>query len=312
MLRSLLPSLALVLAAAIWGVSFVIVKEALRDASPVLFLAIRFGVAAAILPLIVLLPMAWRGQLQRPSRRTVHGGLATGLVLGVGMILQTIGLKYTTAANSGFLTSLNMVLVPFVGYFVYRSKVAWREAAAVLVAGVGIGLLTYPDSSMGFNLGDFLTLGSAVVFAFQIVLVTRFAEAGEFAWLAFLQVALTGALGTLGVMGGLDGVVYLNWTPRLVRAFAITILGATVAAFVLQAWGQRRVSAPRAALLFAAEPVFAGLASAFYLGEDWTGRMLAGAALVLAAVLLAESGSLAGKPETVNLKPSPPTGHINS
>jgi drug/metabolite transporter (DMT)-like permease len=268
--------LALAIAAMIWGSTFVVVKDALGDISPVLYLAIRFWSGSILL-------LFWLRK--KPSRRILVGGVLTGLFLGFGMILQTVGLKYTSAANVGFLTSLYIPLVPFVGACVYGIRTGWREIAAVVVASIGIGLMSFDPSSLSVNRGDLLTIGAAVLFSFQIVLVTRFGVAGELAWLAWLQVTMTAIVSSFGL--ALESS-FVFWTMRLWWAFGITVLGATVAAFLLQSWGQRQTTATRAALIFALEPVFAGLASYFWLGERLNGRGWVGAGLVLLGVLLAE------------------------
>ncbi len=267
----------------LWGSTFVVVKDALADASPILYLAIRFAVAA-----LLLLPIVFLQERRMPSRRMLWGGLATGACLGVGMILQTVGLKYTSASNSGFLTSLYIPLVPFVASAVYGVRTGWRERIAVGLASCGIALMSFDPSSFTMNFGDGLTVGCALVFSVQIVMVKHFADTGETAWLAWLQVSATAILASIAAFLRLDGPSYLVMTPRLYWAFAITILGATVVAFLLQSWGQRQTSASRAALVFATEPVFAGIASYFYLDERLSARAWIGAALVFTGVLLAE------------------------
>lgn len=280
--------LALAVAAMIWGSTFVVVKDALVDISPVLYLALRFWMGSLILPLWIR---------KRPSRRILAGGVVTGVFLGFGMILQTMGLKYTSASNVGFLTSMYIPLVPFVGALVYGVRTGWRESIAVVVASVGIGLMSFDPSSPAVNRGDVMTVVAAVLFAFQIVLVTRFGAEGELAWLVWLQVTMVAVVSSFGL--ALESS-YVNWSMRLWWAFGTTVLGATVAAFLLQSWGQRHTTATRAALIFALEPVFAGIASFFWLGERLTGRGWAGAGLVLMGVLLAE------------LKPGGDREHISS
>mgnify|MGYP000139977050 CR=1 FL=1 len=267
---------ALAVAAMIWGSTFVVVKDALVDISPVLYLALRFWMGSLIL---VFWLRKW------PSRRTLLGGAMTGVFLGFGMILQTLGLKFTSASNVGFLTSMYIPLVPFVGALVYGFRTGWRELVAVVVASLGIGLMSFDPSSLTVNQGDLMTLVAALLFSFQIVLVTRFGVAGELAWLVWLEVTMVAVVSSFGLV--LESS-YVNWTMRLWWAFGITVLGATVAAFMLQSWGQRHTTATRAALIFALEPVFAGLASFYWLGERLTGRGWAGAGLVLLGVLLAE------------------------
>jgi drug/metabolite transporter (DMT)-like permease len=268
--------LSLFVAAVLWGSTFVLVKDALGDISPVLYLAIRFAIAAVLLLGLV---RRW------PSRRMVVGGVATGLFVGVGMILQTVGLKYTTASNVGFLTSLYIPLVPFVAAIVYQARTGWREALAIVLATAGIGLMSIDPATLSMNYGDVLTVGAALMFAFQIVFVKRFSTEGEAIWMAWFQIAMTAVVSAAALPFEERMLVV---TPRLVWALVITIFGATLAAYLLQSYGQRYTSANRAALIFATEPVFAGLTGYLYLGERMGARGWLGGALVLAAVLMAE------------------------
>jgi drug/metabolite transporter (DMT)-like permease len=291
------PILALATAAAIWGISFPIVKDAYADISPLLLLAIRFGLGAVLMPLA-----AFRGILQtRPLPRTLRGGALTGVFVGCGMVAQMLGLRDSSAANTGFLTSLYIVLVPFVAYLVYRSRVQVQEWWAVVLAGGGIALLSLDPRTLSFAAGDWLTMVSAMFFAFQVVLVQRFSSEGQEAWVAWLQIAVTAAVAGLAVGVGLEGESFLRGTPRLYWALGFTVIGPTVAAFLLQSWGQRHTTATRAALIFATEPVFAGLASTWLLSETWPPRRLTGAALILGAILVAE----------VKLKPRRNREHIS-
>lgn len=280
--------LALVIAAILWGSTFVIIKDALADITPVLYLLVRFSISAVLLLAFVR---------SRPSRRMVIGGAITGVFVGIGMILQTYGLKYTTASNVGFLTSLYIPLVPFVAALVYQARTGWREGVAVVLATLGLSLLSFDPSTLEMNRGDLMTVAAAVMFSFQLVFVKRFGGEGDAVWMAWFQVFMTAAVSALAI-GWEDTRVV--WTQRLVFAMAITVIGATVIAYLLQAFGQKYTSATRAALIFALEPVFACIASYFWLGERLSSRGWLGAVLVLLAVLVAE------------LKPQAAPEHSNS
>ena len=147
------------------------------------------------------------------------------------------------------------------------------------------------------NRGDILTVAAALMFSFQIVFVKRFAAEGDAVWMAWFQVFMTAAVSALAI--GFEHTT-VRWTTRLQVAMAITVLGATVIAYLLQAFGQKYTSANRAALIFALEPVFACAASYLWLNERLPPRGWFGAALVLLAVLLAE------------LKPGAPAKHSSN
>ena len=136
--------LALAFVCLLWGSTFVLVKNALDDISPTLFLAIRFSIASVLLALLYL-------ARREPIRQGWAGGLLTGLFLYTGYFLQTLGLKYTTASKSGFLTGLYIVLVPLLGAAVYQKVPGISEWIGVSLATVGMGLMTL--TSARFEIG---------------------------------------------------------------------------------------------------------------------------------------------------------------
>jgi drug/metabolite transporter (DMT)-like permease len=172
-----------------------------------------------------------------------------------------------------------------VAALVYQTRTGWREALAIVLATAGIGLMSIDPATLSMNFGDVLTVGAALMFAFQIVFVKRFSTEGEAIWMAWFQIAMTAVVSAAALPFEERMLVV---TPRLVWALVITIFGATLAAYLLQSYGQRYTSANRAALIFATEPVFAGLTGYLYLGERMGARGWLGGALVLAAVLMAE------------------------
>jgi len=259
----------------IWGSTFVLVKGALNDASPLAFIALRFSTAG-----ILLFALA-RGRI---GREDLVPGLVLGFFLGVGFLCQTTGLLYTTASKSAFITGFSVILVPVI--LVFRGSSLRPAAAAGAVLGLaGLYFLVMPSGLQGINRGDVLTLIAAVSFAFHIVLV------GHYARLAFLrlvpaQVLLVGlvALGALPFTGDLA----LRWSPRLAVALAITSVLATAFAFAAQSWAQRYTPAAHTALIFALEPVFAALASRLFVGEHLGGKVLLGSALTLSGMVVSE------------------------
>jgi drug/metabolite transporter (DMT)-like permease len=287
--------LAITAAAMIWGFSFVVAKNALADMSPVLYLFVRFLLGAALLAAIT-----HRHLRQWPSPATQRFGLLAGACLGVGMILQMMGLRETSAANCGFLTALFIPLVPFANWIVYRVSPGWREVGAIVVSVLGIALLTLESNHIQISRGDLYSIGGAVLFAFQVLFVTRAGQSGNAAWTALFQMAVTALVCLVMLPLAIDGGMNVRWTIDLGIAMAISVFGATVLAFLLQSWGQRHTTANRAALLYATEPVFAALAGTLFLRERLPERAWLGAALILGAIVLVE------------LKPTRPTEHTSN
>ncbi|MGH9613830.1 MAG: DMT family transporter [Bryobacteraceae bacterium] len=274
--------LSLVFIASIWGATFVLVKTALNDVSTLLFLALRFSLAA------VALAVVFRRDL-RPSPQlaySVKAGILAGFCLFSGYVLQTFGLKFTSASKAGFLTGLYIPLVPVLGALVYRKIPAVAEVAGVIVAVMGMGLMTIEKDALRIGLGDLLVIGCAVAFAFHILVLGHFTKQSNLGVLSLTQIA-TGA-----VMGGITcwwvEPARVRWTSSVWIALLVTSLLATALAFALQTWAQRHTSATRTALIFALEPVFAWITSYFLAGEVLSAPAMAGAALILGGLLMVE------------------------
>lgn len=277
--------LALALVSFIWGATFVVVQAALVDASPLVFVLLRFALAAALLFVI----FRRRGSLREPGM--ARAGMVLGFFLAAGYAFQTIGLKYTTPAKSAFITALSVVMVPLVLVLVFRRRLRAVAVAGVGTATVGLYYLTVPAGEFTISRGDLITLFCALAFAGHIVAIGHYAPRHSVAGLAVWQVAAglvwTAVALPLTAAAGLEAP-RLAWSPRLAGALLVTAVLATALAFSIQTWAQRFTSATHTALLFSLEPVFAALSSYLLLGELLSGRGWLGAGLILAGVLLAE------------------------
>lgn len=284
---SLSADLALLGIAAVWGLTFTAVQRALETVPPFTFLAVRFGLAALVLGIV----------FPRRVLRARHRALAVAALLGVwltvGYGLQTVGLLYTTASKSAFITGLSVVLVPLLSLAVTRTRPQPPSVIAVLIAASGLYLLTSPGA-MGVNVGDLLTLGCAVGFALHIVTTERAAPRHDPVPLAFWQVVTTAALCTV-LMGAVEEP-RLGLTAWSVAALVITGIFATAVAFAVQMWAQRRTSATHVAVIFTAEPVFAALFARFIQHEALGATGVAGGTLIILGVLLAQMSPRLARP----------------
>lgn len=263
-----------------WGVSFVIVKDALAASSPLLFLSVRFVIAAvALAPLVRF--------AERPSAGELRGGLLLTVLLATGFAAQAIGLQYTTPARSAFIVGLSSVLAPVVGLVALRHKIGWLVSVAVVVAGVGIYFLTAPDAG-GLNRGDLWTLITAVVFGGHIVAVTELSRRYNARRLVWWQIAGT-AVGVGIVAFALEDLRF-EWSLGLGAALVFTGVLATAAALVWQMRAQREMSSTRAALLLCFEPVFAAITSWLVLDERFSALQIVGGGLIVGAMMLAALG----------------------
>ncbi|MDQ1463349.1 MAG: hypothetical protein QOC73_290 [Actinomycetota bacterium] len=277
------PTLALVAVTAVWGSTFVVVKDAVEQMPVTDFLTWRFALAA--LAMLMLRPRAV-ATLGTAGRRA---GLLLGLALGAGYLLQTLGLQTTSAAVSGFITGMFVVLTPLGAAVLLRQPPGRTAWLAVVLATVGLGFLALRGFSIGG--GELLTLGCAAAFALHIVGLGRWAASYDVYGLAVVQlITVAGMCAVVAVPGGLavppDAGVW--------GALALTALAATAVAFVVQTWAQAHLPPTRAAVVMTMEPVFAGLFAVVAGGERLGPRTLIGAALVLAAMVLTEVGPRRG------------------
>ncbi len=275
---------SLLIVALMWGTTFVMVKAALNEISTMYFLALRFSLASAcMLPLLI---PVWRNERARlwPGLRS---GAIAGLFLWLGYVLQTFGLHYTTAGNSGFITGLYVPFVPLIGAVVYRRKPLPTELIGVIVAAVGMAVLMAPprNQRFQFNKGDVLTLACAVAFAFHLLTLSYFSAREAFAAVAVGQIACT-ALLSFGAL--LFEPAHALWSRPVFAAILVTGIFATALAFTLQTWAQQYTSVTRTAVIFSLEPVFA-LATAVWSGSQaLTREALVGGTLILAGILVVE------------------------
>ena len=269
---------ALIVACFLWGISFVIVKRALDDATPLAFAALRFGIGAALLA-----PFAHLGR--RFTAPELRAGLLLAALLGFGFLFQTTGLVWTTPSRSAFIVAISSVLAPAMAAVALRERPGWPLVTAVLLAALGTYWLTAPNAG-GLNRGDVLTLLTAVLFGVQIVATTALSVRYDPLRLVWLQIAGTAVLGALGA--ALFEQASIHWTRVFVWSLAYTAVGPTVAALLLQMFAQRHMSSARAALLFCFETLFAAACSWLVIGERLSAAQWLGGSLILGGMVLAE------------------------
>lgn len=284
--KRLWADIALGVCALIWGATFVVVKDALRDVSVFVYVAVRFGLSTAIMAAIF-----WR-ELRALSRRAAWAGAQIGFFMFGGYVFQTAGLKLTTPSKAAFITGSSVVLVPIIlAACGLRKITAWIWAGAIF-ALAGLFLLTVPAEGLGgLNRGDPIVFLGAIMFALHIIFVARYVERHSVGSLAFAQIATTALLATIfiPILGQLQWErPHWAWTGNLIFAILVTSIGSTVIGFSFQVWAQQYASPSHTAILISLEPVFAALTSWLLGAERLGSRVLLGGALVLAGILLAE------------------------
>ncbi len=278
--------LALAGVTCIWGATFTLVKDALQDSSTLLFLAMRFSLAAVVLALVFRRPAARPAPSGPPTGRALFPGVLAGLCLYVAYWLQTAGLRFTTPSKSAFLTALCVVMVPLLAAAVYRVWPSPSEGLGVATATAGMALLTLPGFGVQVNPGDLLTVGAAFGFAVHVMVVGHFSPTIGFERLSVVQIATVAAL-TLASFWWAEPVM-ARWSVRLAFAVLVTGLLCTALAFTVQAWAQQHTTPTRTALIFTLEPVAAWVTSYLAVGEVLPVRAGIGALLILAGILVVE------------------------
>ena len=274
-----MPALAaLVLVTAVWGVTFVQVKDAVALYPLFAFLAVRFAIASVVL----VVPAAPR--LRSLGRRGLVAGTGLGLLLAAGYGLQTAGLERTTVSSAGFITGLYVVFTPLLALLVFRTKVGGAVWVGVALAVAGLAMLS--GVGAGDPVGDVLVLGGAAAYSLQIALMERYAP--RYDPVAFTQAEMLAAFAGFAAVAVALGQIELprGWTVW--GALLVTGIFASALGFLVQTWAQRRTSATRTALAFAMEPVFAGIFG-FWLAGDRLGALgWGGCAVIMAGILVAE------------------------
>ncbi len=280
------PTAALLAATAVWGATFVTVKDALTASDSFTFLALRFAVGALTAALLAaILRKTSRLPAQSDSKGTWVTGLGLGVLLFAGYAMQTVGLETTTAARSAFITGLTVIFVPFVSWWLNGKRPPTRAFVAPLVALVGLQRMTGVTFCAALPVGDALTLGCAVVYAFHIVGMGKWGKSLPALELTAVQLAVVSILSA-----GCLPFIERRFEPTAGYWSAVIFTGvvASALAIAVQVWAQAKLSSVRAAVIFSIEPVFA-LAWALVVGRGWpSAAELVGGGFLIAAVLVSE------------------------
>jgi drug/metabolite transporter (DMT)-like permease len=269
---------ALVLVTAIWGLTFVQVKDAVELYPLFAFLAVRFAIATAVLG-----PFTHRPLRALPRRGWV-AGVGLGLLLAAGYALQTAGLERTTVSNAGFITGLYVVFTPLAAVALFRARIAGIVWAGVALSTAGLALLSGVGG--GDGRGDLLVLAGSAAFSLQIVLMERYAP--RYDAVAFTFVEMLAAFAGFAVVAVALGQIELPRGLTVWGALLVTGVFASALGFLVQTWAQQRTSATRTALAFAMEPVWAAIFG-FWLAGDRLGAVAwLGAVLIMAGIVVAE------------------------
>ena len=278
-----LSSLGLLLAAVIWGFAFVVVKNSLDLIPPIYMLAFRFTIAAAALTLIMF------PKLRNLTRRDWTSGAVLGFFLFTAHAVQTIGCQYTTAGKNAFLTTIYVIIVPFLHWIMNRKRPSGYAMTAAMIAVVGIGLLSLQGGDAGVNIGDVLTVICGFLFAVHIVYIDRYTASQDPIILTVMQMIFAAIFSWILAPICDGGFPAAAFQSEVVTGMLYLGLLSTMVGFLLQNVGQKYTAPSTASLLLSFESVFGVLFSVIFLQEQLTLRMLFGCGLMFFAVLLVET-----------------------
>ena len=272
-----MTGLALAGVALVWGVSFVVMKPALEQQPLWDFIATRFSVAVVVMLLI-------RPKVVREiSRRIAVRGTYLGIILAAAFLTQTIGLSFNTAATTGFITGLYVIVVPLLSWLMFRVPVAGRVWVGVALAFVGLALISIND--FGFELTQLWTLVGAILFALHFVVLARWSPGLSSYSLTLVQLCAATAVAWVGAL--VDGYQPPTDLATWV-AVAYTGIFATALAYLVQTWAEARMDASRVAVILTLEVVFAALVAVAVGQEVLALKTIFGGALIVLAMFVVE------------------------
>lgn len=278
-MKKIIGTIGLLLVAMIWGSGFVVSDIALGTYHPLQINALRFLIAG-----ILSILFFWK-KLQHLRWKTIQKGCVLGIVLFAAFLLQTLGLAETTASKNAFLTAVNVVLVPILGFLIYRFPLQRKTLFGAFFTLIGIGLISL-DHLGAINRGDLLTLLCAVLFAFQILLTSRFLAKEDAIELTVIQLNTAGILGLIFCLFAGLPLYHAQWQGNA----AVFYLGAfsTLLAYLIQTSVQKWISSAETAVILSLESFFGMVGSVLVLHEALTPKLIGGAALILCGVLITE------------------------
>jgi len=279
MRKQLFADISLLTVVIVWGYTFVAIKNALADVTPFNFIALRF-----IMALIILL-VVFRKRLSGLNGYILLRGSVVGVFLFFAYAFQTVGLKYTTASNAGFITGFSVVLVPVFSALILKARPSFESTIGVICAIAGLFFLSY-NGGFALNKGDILVLFCALAVAFHILTVGYYTKKMDSILLTIVQIGVVTILSIISAL--LFEVTVLPQGRVVWEAIFVTSIFATVGAYLIQNIMQRFTSSTHTALIFSGEPVFAGIFGYYLLGERLGGWSVFGCILIFAGMIISE------------------------
>ncbi len=301
--KIILADLSLIVAAFFWGGGFVAVKDAVSSIAPFYMITIRFGVASLLLTMVF-----WK-RFRKIKRQDIKIGVLVGIFLFLAFAAQTVGAQYTEAGKQAFLTAVNVVIVPFLTWILYKNKLDMYSIIASILCFIGIGFLTLKDG-LSINIGDALTLLCALLFAIHITLLGRYAKMVDSIVLTIIQMATTSVM-------ALPWALFFEPLPQnlpksIYVSMTYMIIFSSMLGFLIQTIAQKYTTPSHTSMMLCFEAVFGSVLAVIFLGDVFTPGMIIGCLLIFVGIIIAEtkmkfletnnSGAESDKVEKLKLK----------
>ncbi len=272
-------TILLVLITLIWGATFAVIKDVLIFIGPVHLIFYRFCIATLVVFLIFV------DKIIADRGRALLPGLVIGLIIFIGFLTQTYGLKFTSANKSAFITSMYVIIVPFISLFLEKKRITHWDIIGTIMALAGLYLLTRPEDSH-INLGDILTLSCSLAFGFQIVLTNIWTRTYNGEVVLFYELFTTALLSSIILFSEDQAPLVIN--RRIILSVLYIAILATAFNIYIQNRFQKNVTSVKAAIIYTIEPVFAAIFAYILIGEIFTRTAFFGAALIIIGLVISE------------------------
>lgn len=277
---------ALLITAMFWGYGFVATAQSLVGLTPYQLIFLRFLIGS-----IFLVGIFFKKTMSL-KKEIIKKGFIVGFFLFFGFVLQTWGIRYTTPSRNAFLTSVNVVIVPIISFFIFKRKIDRNEAIGAIISLLGIGILTLKLGGE-INIGDLLTLGCAVVFAFQIFYTAIFMKGENPIDMTIVQIITCTILSGLMIL--VEGEPLLMPKGNVIGSLLFLGLISTALSTILQMYGQKYTTETRASIFMSMEALWGTVFSVLVIGEPVTLRLLLGGGIIFIAILISELKPLSKK-----------------
>ena len=279
-MRKYIGEILLIITAIIWGSGFVASAVSLEYYTPYQILAGRFFIGALILCVL------FHKKLKKLNKSVLIKGAILGVFLYLAFALQTVGLQFTTPSKNAFLTAVNVVIVPFIGFLLYKRKIDKYELFGAILAVIGVAILSLKLSSE-INIGDLLSLACAVGFAFHIFYTAKFVKTEDPVVLTIVQMVTAAAIAGITVLFRGESSFSME-TEGMMNLLYLGVFSTTIT-YLMQTVAQKYITETKAAIILSTESFWGMAFSVIILSEIMTGKMIIGAIIILCAILVSET-----------------------